>query len=182
MAKQGWMAALMVGVLVAGCSGNVWNSRNKLDDEKLAKFGQKKEMEDARDKNSASSAYEAGQDSFLSLGGDGGLLGGGKKSAEAVRADKLFAGAMEVVMGLPIQVASREGGIVSTDWKVDPVNPSLRYRVNIHVTGQDPYGSVRVVVLKQELVQGNWQDRPADEEAAVNISKSIRKHAQMARP
>ncbi|MBF0583255.1 MAG: DUF3576 domain-containing protein [Magnetococcales bacterium] len=99
-----------------------------------------------------------------------------------MRADKLFAGAMEVVMALPIQVANREGGIIFTDWKVDPENPSVRYRVNIHVTGQEPYGTVRVVVLKQVLVQGSWQDRPADEEAAVNIAKSIRKHAQVARP
>ncbi|MEO5348500.1 MAG: DUF3576 domain-containing protein [Magnetococcus sp. YQC-3] len=182
MARYGWMVLAVMALLVSGCSSNVWGSKNKLDEQKLAKFGQKKEMEDAQERNSANSAYEAGQESIFSLGGEGGILGGSRKGADAVRADKLFAGAMEVVMGLPIQVASREGGIVSTDWKVDPENPSLRYRVNIHVTGQEPYGSVRVVVLKQALVQGVWQDRPADEEAALNISKSIRKHAQVARP
>ncbi|MEO5363275.1 MAG: DUF3576 domain-containing protein [Magnetococcus sp. DMHC-8] len=184
MNKQGWVAIGVAAWLVSGCSGEMWSSKNKLDEHPLAKFGQKKEVDDAKDRGSANSAYEGGRESIFSLGGDsGGLLGGsGRKGADVVRADKLFAGAMEVVMGLPIQVASREGGIVSTDWKVDPINSSLRYRVNIHVTGQEPYGTVRVVVLKQELVHGAWQDRPADEEAAVNISKSIRKHAQLARP
>ncbi|MBF0160902.1 MAG: DUF3576 domain-containing protein [Magnetococcales bacterium] len=179
MGKHGWVAVALATLLVSGCSSGMWGSKNKLDDQKLAKFGQKKELEDAKEKNDANSAYEAGQDSFFSFGEGG---GGGRKGAEAVRADKLFAGAMAVVLGLPIQVASREGGIVSTDWKVDPEHPSLRYRINIHVTGQEPYGTVRVVVLKQELVQGSWQDRPADEEAALNISKSIRKNAQIARP
>ncbi|MBF0401814.1 MAG: DUF3576 domain-containing protein [Magnetococcales bacterium] len=183
MERQGWFAVVAVALLLAGCSGGGFGGKNKLDEHKLAKFGQKKEVEDAKERDSATSAYLAGHDSIFSLGGDDSVLGGGsRKGADAVRADKLFAGAMEVVMALPIQVANREGGIISTDWKVDPENPSVRYRVNIHVTGQEPYGTVRVVVLKQVLVQGSWQDRPADEEAAVNIAKSIRKHAQVARP
>lgn len=181
MVRQGWIAVVMMALLLSGCAGGGWGSKNKLDEQKLAKFGQKKEIEDAREANNPNSAYEAGQESIFSLGG-GGLLGGNTKGVDAVRADKLFAGAMEVVLGLPIQVASREGGIISTDWKVDPEHPTVRYRVNIHVTGQEPYGTVRVVVLKQELVQGIWQDRPADEVAASNIAKSIRKQAQMARP
>ncbi|MBF0098919.1 MAG: DUF3576 domain-containing protein [Magnetococcales bacterium] len=180
MAKHGWMVLGLAVALLSGCSGDLLKSRNTLDEQKLSKFGHKKELEDARERNDPNSAYEAGQESFFSLGGDGG--GGGKKSAEAVRADKLFAGAMNVVIGLPIQTASREGGVISTEWKVDPSHASFRYRVNIHITGKEPYGTVQVVVLKQELVQGNWLDRPADEEAAANISKSIRKQAQIARP
>ncbi len=176
MKQQRWIIVCLAAVWLSGCSGDFWGGKNKLEENKLAKFGQKKDLEDARESNDPNSAYEAGQESIFSLGG------GNKKGAEAVRADKLFAGAMDVVMGLPIQVANREGGIISTDWKVDPANSALRYRVNIHVTGQEPYGSVRVVVLKQEQVQGNWQDRPADDEAALNISKSIRKQAQFARP
>ncbi|WP_130470355.1 DUF3576 domain-containing protein [Candidatus Magnetaquicoccus inordinatus] len=179
MAKQGWMVLGLTALLLAGCSGDFWKSRNTLDEHKLSKFGQKKELEDARERNDPNSAFEAGQESIFNMGGDG---GGGKKSAESIRADKLFAGAMNVVMGLPIQTASREGGVISTEWKVDPANPSFRYRVNIHITGKEPYGTVQVVVLKQELLQGNWVDRPADEEAAANISKSIRKQAQIARP
>lgn len=183
MRKHGWVVVVVI-FLASGCSGGLWSSKNTLDKNPLAKFGQKKAMEDAKEKDDPNSAYEAGDESIFSLGDGGGLFGGGGggKSVEDIRADKLFAGAMEVVMNLPIQVADREGGIISTNWKIDPNHPGQRYRVNIHVTGREPYGDVRVAVLKQQQVKGTWQDRSPDAEIARNITKSIRKRAQLARP
>lgn len=183
MRRHTWMMVAVVALLVSGCSGDMLKSKNTLDEHPLAKFGQKKVMDDARESEDPNSALEAGEESLFSFGSAKGMFGGGNnKGTEAVRADKLFAGAMEVVIALPIQVASREGGVIATDWKVDPSNQNLRYRINIHVTGQEPYGNVQVVVLKQELVANNWQDRPSDAKTAQNIIKSIRKRAQVARP
>ena len=180
------MTATMALCLVAGCSGDIWNSKNRLDENPLAQFGHKKARDDAKKDDGPNSAYEAGEESLFSLGGAAVLFGSGgggtQESTETIRANKLFAGAMEVVMFLPIQVANRESGIIATDWKVDADNPHVRYRVNIHITGQEPYGTVRVAVLKQVYVQETWQDCPADEAIALNIAKSIRKHAQTARP
>ncbi|HIJ83998.1 MAG TPA: DUF3576 domain-containing protein [Magnetococcales bacterium] len=175
-------AVLTLGLL--GCSKDFWNSRNKLDEHPLAKFGQKKEIDEAKATGNANSAADAGRESFFSLGGeDGGLLGGGSgKRKEQVRADKLFAGALDVVLGLPIQVASREGGLVSTDWKVDPENNAQRYRLNIRVSGKDPYGEVKVAVLKQVMKNGVWEDTAADQTMADHIAKNIRKQAEEARP
>lgn len=171
----------MAAFLVSSCSGDMWRSKNKLDENPLAKFGQKKVIEDAKADDDADSAYIAGEESFFSLGG--GLFGnssGEQKGMDAIRADKLFAGAMAVVMALPIQVADREGGVISTDWKVDANRPNLRYRVNIYVTGKEPYGTVQAVVLKQALVRGVWEDRPNDTEAGRAIIKNIRNRAQTA--
>lgn len=183
MKKQTWIMVAALALWVSGCSGGMWGSKNTLDEQSLAKFGQKKVMEDAREEDDYNSAYEAGEESIFSLGEDSMFSGkSSSKGAEQVRADKLFAGAMEVVMALPIQVANREGGIIATEWKVDPNHTNLRYRVNIHVTGQKPYGKVKVVVLKQQQVSGEWQDRPNDVHTAKNIVKSIRKRAQVARP
>lgn len=163
---------------VAGCSNGMWDNRNKLDEHPLAKLGHKKELEDAR-KNSPNSAHEAGSESIFSLGGEGGLLGrGSTKHTEQIRADKLFAGALDVALGLPIQVASREGGLVSTDWKIDPENPADRYRLNIRVSGKEPYGEVKVAVLRQSLRNGLWEDNTADPSMAEHIAKKIRKLAQ----
>lgn len=183
MKQDRWIGVVMAALLVSSCSGDMWRSKNKLDESVLSKFGQKKVVEDAKANNDADSSYIAGEESLFSLG-DGGLFGGGgdKKSMESIRADKLFAGAMEVVMALPIQVANREGGIISTDWKVDANTPNFRYRVNIHVTGKEPYGTVQVVVLKQELVHGVWEDRPSDAETSNAIIKTIRKRSQTANP
>lgn len=183
MKKRGWAAITVMALLVSGCSKDFWTSQNRLEENPLAKFGQKKRMEDAKERAEPDSAYEAGEDSLFSFGSGSGLLGGGTtQGADSVRADKLFAGAMEVVMPLPIQVANREGGIISTDWKMDSDSTNRRYRVNIHITGQEPYGTVQVVVLKQALVRGVWHDRPADETAAHSIEQHIRMKAQVARP
>ncbi|MBF0611935.1 MAG: DUF3576 domain-containing protein [Magnetococcales bacterium] len=175
---------IALAVAVTGCSS--MSSRNKLDEHPLAKFGRKKEIEDAREKNDFNSAEDAGKESILTLGGGegGGLLGGGggRTTKADVRMDKLFAGAVDVVMELPVMVADRNGGFVSTDWKVNPNDSSSRYRLNIHVTGREPYGEVGVVVLKQQRVGDHWEDRASDPELASQIEKAIRKRAQVARP
>ncbi|MBF0109796.1 MAG: DUF3576 domain-containing protein [Magnetococcales bacterium] len=184
---KGTIKIIFVALLawgVAGCSKDVWTSRNKLDEHPLAKFGHKKELDDAKESGSPNSAHEAGSESLFSFGSEeGGLLGRGSgKRKEQVRADKLFAGALDVALGLPIQVASREGGLVSTDWKIDPENNNDRYRLNIRVSGRDPYGEVKVAVLKQSLRNGVWEDVAADPTMGDHIAKKIRKLAEEARP
>lgn len=184
-----WIALLTaLTFAVTGCSSSALKSRNKLDESSLSKFGRKKELDEIKDGTmEPESIYDAGGESFLSFGDEGGILsglrgGGGGGSQQSVRANMLFAGALDVVMGLPIQVASREGGFIATEWKVDPKDPGSRYRLNIRVNGRDPYGEVKVAVLKQSLVNGDWVDQPADVAAARHISKKIRKLAQVARP
>ncbi|MBF0272089.1 MAG: DUF3576 domain-containing protein [Magnetococcales bacterium] len=174
------LTALAFGA--GGCSGSIWNSPNTLEDQKLAKFGQKKAREDAQEGIGDNSSSELlGQESILNIGSNSG--GGSKLTQEQVRLNKLYAGAMDVVMELPVQVANREGGFISTDWKIDPNDAKTRYRVNIRLSGQAPYGDVKVVVLKQNLRgEGNWQDAPSDGETARQIEKAIRKKSQDARP
>lgn len=178
--------AMMTATLVTlalgsgGCSSSIWSSPNTLEQQKLAKFGQKKAREDAlEEKGDNYSAELLGQESSFSLGGSG----GGKLTKDQVRLNKLFAGAMDVLMELPIQVANREGGFISTDWKIDPNDSKTRYRVNIRLNGQAPYGEVKVVVLRQGLqTDGSWKDAASDAENARQIEKAIRKRAQDTRP
>lgn len=178
-----FIGLVAAAISVSGCSGKMFSERNKLNDSPLAKFGEKKELDDAKKNNDADSAHQAGQESIFNLGSDGSILGGGgKKSKERIRGDKLFAGTLDVVLGLPIAVASREGGLVATDWKIDPKDPNSRYRVNVRVSGDEPYGDVKVVVLKQSLEHATWVDQPADQTTARHIAKKIRKLAEIARP
>ncbi|MBF0163218.1 MAG: DUF3576 domain-containing protein [Magnetococcales bacterium] len=175
------VAIAALALSITGCSNSMLSSPNTLEQQKLAKFGQKKAREDAQEGRTENVSSELlGQESIFSMGG---LGGGSKPSQEQIRQNKLYAGAMDVVMELPVQVANREGGFISTDWKVDPNDPRTRYRVNIRVSGQAPYGDVKVVVLKQtQRGDGNWQDAPSDSETARQIEKAIRKKAQDARP
>ncbi|MBF0296624.1 MAG: DUF3576 domain-containing protein [Magnetococcales bacterium] len=160
---------LAASLVVGGCSGDLWKSKNTMDEQKFAKFGQKKVQEDAQEGRENVSAELLGKESILNFGGS-------KQTQEQVRLNKLFNAALEVVMELPIQVANREGGFISTDWKVDPNDGGTRYRLNIRVSGQAPIGEVKVVVLKQSRQRdGAWLDQPPDVDAARNIEKAIRK-------
>jgi hypothetical protein len=168
----------------SGCSGGM-KSANKLEEHKLSRFGKKKQIEDAMKDGEWESAADAGEESIFSLGGSGGILGGGGRrvTQQEIRHNKLYAGAMDVVMDLPVQVADRSGGFVSTDWKISPRDPDTRYRLNIRVAGDDPYGVVKVRVLKQlQEGSGGWKDNNEDPSLptlAGQIEKAIRKRAQI---
>ncbi|MBF0370867.1 MAG: DUF3576 domain-containing protein [Magnetococcales bacterium] len=185
------LTTVLLGLALAtsGCSSKIWSSPNKVDEHKLSQFGKKNVLDEARETGDYNSAADAGEDSFFSFGagnssGSSGIFGGGGSyvsSQEEVRAEKLYQGALDVVMDLPIQVASRSGGFISTDWKVNPRDANSRYRLNIRVSGVEPYGEVRVVVLKQELMGGEWTDRPADKNLSRQIEKAVRKKAEVIR-
>ncbi|MBF0341938.1 MAG: DUF3576 domain-containing protein [Magnetococcales bacterium] len=176
------VAVTILALGTGGCSGSMWNSPNTLEEQKLAKFGQKKAREDALEGRTESSSAELlGQESIFSIGSGG--IGSSKPTQDQVRLNKLYAGAMDVVMEMPVQVANREGGFISTDWKIDPRDARARYRINIRLSGQAPYGDVKVVVLKQSLRgDGAWEDGPSDTDSARQIEKAIRKKAQASRP
>ncbi|WP_085441247.1 DUF3576 domain-containing protein [Magnetofaba australis] len=174
------LMGISLSVAASGCSNKLWRSSNQVDKHKLAKFGQKKAVEDGKeDWMKVQSKADEGEQSTFSLG-SGGIMGGGRAlTAADIRRDKLFSGALDMVMELPIQTANRESGFVSTEWKVDPTDPTKRYRLNIRVSGVEPYGEVRVVVLKQVLRQNVWIDQPAEESMAAQIEKGIRKNSQI---
>ncbi|ABK46233.1 conserved hypothetical protein [Magnetococcus marinus MC-1] len=174
--------ALLIALTLGlnGCSSGFWGSDNKVDKHPLAKFGQKKVLDEARDRGEMALdnpyAGQSAEDSTFLFGDKDGVLGGGGgKTEEDIRREKLYAGALQVVMALPIKVADGNGGFVATDWKVDPNRPDVRYRLNILVTGTKPYGTVKVVVLKQLQTANGWQDSPSDQELAKQIAKAIRK-------
>lgn len=183
MKNKFWIMALAaMAIAVSGCSRKIWSSENKLDQQtEVSRFGEKEyEAEQAEEDGEA---YEKGRKKFFTLGGKDSIFNRGKsQSEEQVRGDKLFAGALDVVLGLPIKVASREGGLVSTDWKINPEKPTDRYRVNIRVSGREPYGEVRVVVLRQSWMGNTWVDQAPDKTAGSHIAKNIRKRAQVVRP
>ncbi|MBF0155363.1 MAG: DUF3576 domain-containing protein [Magnetococcales bacterium] len=172
---------LLSMVVLSGCSEKMWGSRNKVDDYgSVMGSGQSQIEKDGKREGQWGSMRDAGEPGLLSIGGGEGIFGGGSKTSEEdVRAGKLFGGALSVVMDLPVIVASREGGFISTDWKVDPTDPGARYRLNIRVSGVKPYGAVDVRVMKQTLANGMWTDRQADVALSRQIEKAIRKQAEV---
>ncbi|MBF0624756.1 MAG: DUF3576 domain-containing protein [Magnetococcales bacterium] len=180
MKERKWLGlALLLALAVTGCSEKSWRSRNKVDEyDNVMAAGKAKVLKDGEKTGDYDSMADAGEESVFTLGDGGGVFGSSRTlSKEDIRARKLFGGALSVVMDLPVVVASETGGFVSTDWKTDPANPGVRYRLNIRVSGQEPYGAVEVRVLKQEAERGGWADRPPETRLARQIEKAIRKRA-----
>lgn len=178
------LLVLLLTVALAGCTGK--QSRNKVDEYKSSEFGQKKAETDAKRTGLGTKGEISGEDSTFVIGEEDGLFSGmsggkGKVSREEMRQRLLFAGALDVVMELPILISDQTGGFISTDWKINPNDPKSRYRLNIRVSGKEPYGEVKVVVLKQELEGNTWKDTPADTALAAQIEKAIRKRATTAK-
>ncbi|MGN7611152.1 DUF3576 domain-containing protein [Magnetococcales bacterium HHB-1] len=169
---------LLLSLSLAGCSSGLWNTKSKIDEHELSQFGQKKVLtEIARGNDDFGSAAAEGMPSMFTFGTPDGLLSSGKPGPVNQRFEKLFSAALDVVMDLPVKVASKEGGFIATDWKQDPNSPQIRYRLNIRVSGQAPYGQVKVSVLKQAFNGGHWNDQAADTKIARHIEKAIRKRA-----
>ena len=170
------LAALGLMVLGAGCSP----TKNERDQNTLSRFGKTAADYDAKE-TGYGTAEQVGGGSVLDVGKEGGGIfgGGGAYYKHDLRGNKLFAGALDVVLDLPIITASREGGFIATDWKADPQNPDARFRMNIRVSGKKPYGEVKVAVLKQIRIEGEWRDQPSDPKMANNIEKAIRKRADV---
>ncbi|MBF0194105.1 MAG: DUF3576 domain-containing protein [Magnetococcales bacterium] len=168
-------------VALSGCSKKIFTNEGKLDKSEVSGFG--KVQYDRDEIEESGPAFIKGEKGLLSFSKDG-IFGSSSKTKNdsRVRGDKLFAGALKVILGMPIMAVNREGGIIATDWKIDPANNINRYRINIQISGREPYGEVNVVVLKQQKTINTWIDQPNDEEAAHNIAKSIRKQAQVIRP
>ncbi|MBF0444021.1 MAG: DUF3576 domain-containing protein [Magnetococcales bacterium] len=176
------LALASMFIAISGCSKKMFTSEGKLDEHtEVSGFG--KVQYDIDEAEESGPTYVKGEKGLLSFSKDG-IFGdkGSSKDSVRVRGDKLFAGALKVVLGMPIMAVNRDGGLIATDWKIDPANNIDRYRINIHISGRDPYGEVDVVVLKQQKTISTWIDQPNDEEAARNIAKSIRKQAQVIRP
>ncbi|MBF0283776.1 MAG: DUF3576 domain-containing protein [Magnetococcales bacterium] len=172
-------AATVMALTLSGCGTP---DRNKLDEHALSRFGKNKVIKDQQEKGDYDSAIDAGRESSFSFGSEDGFFGsgggGGKKSKQDVRADMLFASALDVVMDFPIAIADRNGKFISTDWKVGADDPTTRYRVNIRVSGEDPYGTVNVTVLKQRKVKETWTDDAPNPDQAAHIEKTIRLRAK----
>ncbi|MEO5365147.1 MAG: DUF3576 domain-containing protein [Magnetococcus sp. WYHC-3] len=176
----GLALAVLMGAALSGCSGMMGGGQKETASKNMEKsgitgFGSQKDAQDA-----AAGRNDAIKDEGVSGLGLFDFGGGGEPESVKIarmRADRLFSGALDVVMELPVKVADRNGGFIATEWKVDPNDPGIRYRLNIRVGGGEPVGEVHVVVLKQKLVDGDWQDQQPDPALGRQIEKAIRKKA-----
>lgn len=73
----------------------------------------------------------------------------------------LWRAALETVSFAPLLQADSAGGVIVTDWYVNPANPGERVKMTIAILDQDLRAdAVRVAASRQVAQAGNWVDAP----------------------
>ena len=73
----------------------------------------------------------------------------------------LWRAALEAVSFAPLLQADSAGGVIVTDWYVNPANPGERVKMTVAILDQDLRAdAVRVAASRQVAQGGTWVDAP----------------------
>ena len=73
----------------------------------------------------------------------------------------LWRAALDTVSFMPIIQTDSNGGVIVTDWYVNPSSPSERMKLAVTILDQDLRAdAVRVAASRQVLTGGQWADAP----------------------
>ena len=111
-----------------------------------------------------------------------GLGGGGERKDTTKQADLaaskvttigvnayLWRAALETVSFMPLVQADSNGGVIVTDWYVNPASPAERMKLTVSILDQDLRADgLRVAASRQINQSGNWVDAPV---AAATVQK-----------
>lgn len=81
----------------------------------------------------------------------------------------LWRAALDTVSFAPISQADSNGGVIVTDWYVNPANPGERVRVSVAILDATLRAdALRVSAARQQLQGGTWVDAPV---AAATVQR-----------
>jgi len=119
---------------------------------------------------------------------DGGfrLFGGGKTSggpAEIGVNSYLWRASLDVVKFMPLASADPYGGVIITDWYVDPAKPDERFKVTVYILDTRLRADgLNVAVFKQVADgAGGWVDAPTAAQTEVDMENAILDRARRLR-
>ncbi len=115
-----------------------------------------------------------------SVFGQGGLFGSKKKRAQADAAGAigvngfLWRASLDTVSFMPLASADPFGGVILTDWYVDPAVPDERVKINAFIMGRElKSDGIRVRTFRQRLSGGSWVDAPTSDDTARKLEDAI---------
>ncbi len=132
----------------------------------------------------------------LTLGGCSIFGGGGNDSAKKIEAAEevfqigvnayLWRASLDTLSFMPLKTADQSGGVILTEWKVNPANNRERTKVDIIILGRKlTADSLKVTVHRQLISEpetsGGWQDIAPRPGAAINIRNAILMQAKLLR-
>ncbi len=94
----------------------------------------------------------------------------------------LWRAALDTMAFMPILSADQNGGVILTDWKVNPSNVNERSKADIFIVGKELRADVlKVTVHREKLQDGNWVSIAPRSEASTQIISAIIIQARLLR-
>jgi hypothetical protein len=119
--------------------------------------------------------------------GHGGFLGIGKSSAPPPVAGigvnaYLWRASLDTLAFMPLASADPYGGVIITDWYVNPEKPDERFKATVYILDTRLRADgLTVTLFKQVKKDGNWVDAPSSTQTQVDIENSILTRARQLR-
>ncbi|WP_339861753.1 DUF3576 domain-containing protein [Paremcibacter congregatus] len=127
---------------------------------------------------------------MMTLGGCS-IFGGNDKAANIEAAEEvyqigvnayLWRASLETLDFMPLLTADHNGGVILSDWKVNPQNPEERTKVDVRIVGKKlTADSVKVTVHRQAKSPTGWTDMAPRPGASINIRNAILMQAKLLR-
>lgn len=86
----------------------------------------------------------------------------------------LWRASLDTLAPLPIAEADPTGGVILTDWYINPDAPGERLKVSVFIVDRGLRAdALRVSVVREQLVNGIWQAAPVRAGTALQIEDDI---------
>lgn len=127
---------------------------------------------------------------ILTLGGCG-IFGGDDKIKNIEAAEEvykigvnayLWRATLDTLSFMPMRSADNNGGVILTEWKINPGNDKERTKVDIFIIGKKLNPNSLKVTVHRQLSTGNgWADETPRPGASINIRNAILMQARLLR-
>ncbi|MCF8473870.1 MAG: DUF3576 domain-containing protein [Emcibacter sp.] len=94
----------------------------------------------------------------------------------------LWRASLDTLSFMPLKSAEHNGGVILTEWKVNPTNDKERTKVDLVILGKKlTTDSLKVTVHRQISTENGWQDIEPRPGADITISNAILMQAKLLR-
>jgi hypothetical protein len=132
-------------------------------------------------------AHKNGPETYSA--GGGGFLGLGKKAPAAAAQpgigvnSYLWRASLDTLAFMPLASADPYGGVIITDWYVNPEKPDERFKCTVYILDTRLRGDALKVTVFKEVSNGagGWAPSQASDQTSVDIENAILTRARQLR-
>ena len=86
----------------------------------------------------------------------------------------LWRASLDTISFMPLDQADPYGGVITTEWYINPDKPTERYKIIIYILDRSLRAdAVRVAFFMQQLIDGEWVNVTTSDETRITLENSI---------